>query len=639
MAHSTVRALRPVLRTGLRKIRRCFFLLLLALLALGSQSAQSLGQTGAKVSRLGEYRGYSSAFYDGYVRTSTYVPIRDGVRIALDIFRPARNGTPAGERLPVVLVMRRYHRASLRNGKLGGFLPESGPHMSALLSHGYVLACADTRGTGASFGVNEGVYTEAEAGDAFEIIEWLASQPWSNGKVGMTGSSYEGTNQLMAAAKKPPHLKAIMPTMAMFDLYDLAYPGGIYRSDLVKTWSEMTRQLDTLRPPAPVDEDKDGKLIKEALALRSQNVFPHDLISGLKFRDDKDSASGRRIYEAWQPAGFMREIKESGVAICLIGGWYDAYSRDAFLMFRNLGPLFKMIVLDCPHSPSDPSIVPEAINILTNDQLRWFDYWLKGIENGVTGEGPIQFQTNIEGATRTWRSTEAWPLPESKVRSYFFQPGRSGSSYSTNDGRLTIEPPREEEGGDRYTVDYSSTSGEKTRWDNTVAGDFDYGDMSARDAKGLTYTTPPLAEDLEVTGHPVLHLWASSTATDGDFIAFLEEVDSKGASRYVTEGCLRASQRTLGKAPYDNFGLPYHPSAKKDVAPLVPGAPTELVFDLLPTSTIFNVGNRLRITIVCADRDNLATPVLTPAPTVTVYRNAGSASRLDLPILKKGFSR
>ncbi len=636
MNHLLARTPRPAFRLSFGKVLNG--LVFLAILALGYFPRPSAGQSVEKVSRLGEYRGYSFALYDGYARTSTYLTMRDGVKIALDIFRPTRNGRPAEEKLPVVWVERRYQRASLRNGKLGGLLAESGPHMSALLAHGYVLASADTRGTGASFGVNEGVYTEAEAGDAYEITEWLAAQPWSNGKVGMTGSSYEGTNQLMAAAKKPPHLKAIMPAMAMFDLYDLAYPGGIFRYDLVKTWSEMTKMIDTRQPPAPVDADPDGKILEQALALRPQNVSAYDLFSSLRFRDAKDS-QGRRVHQTWQPAGFVREIKESNVAICLIAGWYDAYSRDAFLMFKNLGPRFKMILLDCPHAPEDPSIVPEAISILTNDQLRWFDYWLKGIENGVMSEGPILFQTNSEGAARTWRTAETWPLPETEVMSLFFQPGPSGSASSVNDGKLSPEPPRAKEGTDRYLVDYSSTSGQKTRWDNTVAGDFDYSGIPALEAKGLTYTTAPLAEDTDVTGHPLLHLWVSSTAADGDFIAFLEEVDSRGVSRYVTEGCLRASHRALSRPPYDNFGLPYHGSTKKDAAPLTPSTPTELVFDLLPTSAIFNAGNRLRITIVCADKDNLETPVLSPAPTVTVHRNVKAASRLDLQVVPKAEGR
>jgi hypothetical protein len=248
-------------------------------------------------------------------------------------------------------------------------------------------------------------------------------------------------------------------------------------------------------------------------------------------------------------------------------------------------------------------------------------------------EPPIQFQTNAEGTTHEWKSASKWPLPEAARRSLFFQAGPSGSVSSMNDGRLALDSPRKESGADPYTVDASTTSGKKTRWTNTVGGEFAYPDMTANDIKGLTYTTETITEDLNVTGHPILHLWIDSTAADGDFIAFLEEIDSKGFSRYVSEGCLRASHRALSRPPYDNLGLPYHRSARKDAAPLVPGKPSELVFDLLPISNIFNTGNRLRVTIVCADKDNLETPVVNPAPRVTVFRNIKYASRLDLPVV------
>jgi putative CocE/NonD family hydrolase len=149
----------------------------------------------------------------------------------------------------------------------------------------------------------------------------------------------------------------------------------------------------------------------------------------------------------------------------------------------------------------------------------------------------------------------------------------------------------------------------------------------------LTYTTPPLAEDLDLTGHPVVHLWASSTAEDGDFFVFLEEVDPAGVSHYVSEGAIKASHRALSEPPYDNLGLPFHRSHAEDARPLKPGRPEELVFDLQPTSNLFEAGNRVRITVVGADADN-ATPLsLDPPPTVKVYREKKRASYVILPIV------
>ena len=169
--------------------------------------------------------------------------------------------------------------------------------------------------------------------------------------------------------------------------------------------------------------------------------------------------------------------------------------------------------------------------------------------------------------------------------------------------------------------------------DNAVGGGFQYPDMTENDKKALTYTTGPMTEDLEVTGHPVVHLWISSTAEDGDLFVYLEEVDAEGFSHYITEGTLRASHRALHEPYYDNLGLPYHKSHEEDVITLTPGEPVELVFDMQPTSNIFDAGNRMRVTIACADKDNASTPELNPSPTVSVYRNKKLASYVSLPVV------
>ncbi|MDP2915061.1 MAG: CocE/NonD family hydrolase, partial [Candidatus Aminicenantes bacterium] len=204
---------------------------------------------------------------------------------------------------------------------------------------------------------------------------------------------------------------------------------------------------------------------------------------------------------------------------------------------------------------------------------------------------------------------------------------------SSNDGALTKKVPTGTEGKDVYKVDYSATSGTTTRWDNTVGGEFGYPDMAANDAKGLTYTSAPLTGELAICGHPVVHLFVASTAADGDFFAYLEEVTAEGLSLYITEGALRASHRAVQAPPYDNLDLPYHRSFDIDVKDLEPGRPVELVFDLEPTSKVFKAGNRIRLTITCADKDNAATPVLDPSPSVTVFRDAARASFVSLPVV------
>ena len=201
-------------------------------------------------------------------------------------------------------------------------------------------------------------------------------------------------------------------------------------------------------------------------------------------------------------------------------------------------------------------------------------------------------------------------------------------------GVLILVPPVTTVGADEYQVDYSTTSGTATRW---TAG-YDVmtvpypNTMMFNDEKALTYTTAPLSTEVEVTGHPVVHLWVSSSASDGDFFVYLEDVSEAHYSKYVTEGNLRASHRAISKAPYEFLGLPYHRSYVEDIADL-PDQPVELVFDLLPTSYVFEAGHRIRVTITGADKDNGLTPQLDPPPTITLYRDSDHASYLELPII------
>jgi len=316
----------------------------------------------------------------------------------------------------------------------------------------------------------------------------------------------------------------------------------------------------------------------------------------------------------------------------LWGGWFDSFTRDAFLMQRNFRVPSKLAVGAWSHSPRDPEIQKEEFTAAGVEQLRWFDYWLKGIDNGIMAEPPVRYQVMRSPQVREWKTSAVWPPVEATATDFFLDGGPSGSVASANDRGLIARRPAVV-GRDAHVVDYTTTTGTATRWDNAVGGGFGYPDMTANDRKGLTYTTAPLKEDIEVTGHPVVHLWVSSTAGDGDYFAYLEEVDAAGGSQYITEGAAKASFRAVGTAPYDNLGLPFHRGYQEDVAAPRPGEAVELVFDLQPTSNVFDAGNRIRLTITCADKDNAETPALDPAPKVTVYRDKTRPSRLTLPVV------
>src|SRR5947209_20050205 len=225
-------------------------LLILGALALASlpASAQTAAPPALKVSAFGRYWGYSEPIYDGWVRSSRYVAVRDGTWLAVDILRPSRGGKVATERLPVVWTHHRYQRAALgEDGKVYTIV-DSAPWLADVLRHGYVVAAVDARGSGASFGRLEGMFSSKETDDAYDITEWLAAQPWSNGKVGMYGRSYLAFTQYLAASRKPPHLKAIFPEVGGTDVYELIYRGGIYHGPFIEMWSNLVRELDVDKP-------------------------------------------------------------------------------------------------------------------------------------------------------------------------------------------------------------------------------------------------------------------------------------------------------------------------------------------------------------------------------------------------------
>jgi putative CocE/NonD family hydrolase len=576
-------------------------------------------QEGEKVSAPGRYLGYSEPLYTEWVRTSQYVAARDGTRLAVDVFRPARSGQPVDEPLQAVWSHTRYHRAQASGGQVQTIL-DSTPWLKTLLKHGYVVAVADVRGSGASYGTRLGSYSLQDARDAYDITEWLAAQPWCDGKVGMYGESFMGGGQLMVASLAPPHLKAIVPRVAPFDRYAEYYPGGVFAEQAAASWSQTIKELDASLAGAPVDEDKDGALLAEAVAEHQANADFYQLVAALPYRDSAATGvgdgDGGQLWLSWGASNYLPEIGRSGIAVYHMAGWYDPYRLGALLAFGNLDNPQKVLIGPWTHTRYGEYFDLGA------EHLRWYDYWLKGIDNGIMDEHPVYYYTLGMDEMAAWRFASEWPPFGAYSMAYYLHAGPSRSVRSANDGVLDTAPPAASSGQDDYIVDYTTTTNEGPKWN---------------DRRGLTYTTPPLPADVQVVGHPVVHLWVSSTASDGDFFVTLEEVSPKGVSTYVTDGVLRASHRVMieaiGVSRVEHWGLLDHRGYAQDISDLPPGQPEELVFDLLPTAKLFRAGSRIRVTITCADQGNMASPVLSPPPKVSIYRNADHASYIFLPML------
>jgi putative CocE/NonD family hydrolase len=611
-----------------------------------------------KVSEFGKYQGYSKEIYDGNKRISDYLTLSNGTRLAYDLILPTKKGVPASEALPVLFKYTPYLRTFTifdKNGKniiadlvgLGWkekaylriryWFSDRGRLMDPLfrtrwlgnmVKHGYAVIVVERPGTGASFGTFDASH-EPGGKEASEILDWIVSQRWCNGNIGMYGDSFQAMIQMATAAMGNPHLKAIFPASTPVEMYGaITYPGGVYNKAFNSffKWSTSFLQSDAI---TPVDNDKDGALLAQARKERSRTLTGVSTLGKeAPFRDSLTSG-GHKIWEknsALYP--FIERINRSGIPVYMTNGWYDIFS-DMFIWYNSLTVRRRLTVRPVDHSKVEDKQFDLDYGA---EAHRWFDYWLKGINNGMMDEPAIHYY--VMGAPRkeAWQTSNQWPLEKQKLTRFYFSEGKTGSIASVNDGYLTTESSGAPDAFDAYTVDYSTTSGKKSRW-TAINWPRNYPDMRSNDKKGLTYTTSPLETDVEITGHPVVHLWLTMDAPDPDAFVYLEAVDGNGKSSYITEGDLRASHRKLSKAPYNHLGLPYHSHYQEDLAPISAGEPFELVFNLLPTSYQFHKGGRIRITVVFADADNFDTPIIDPAPKLHLLRDLNHPSFIQLPVV------
>jgi putative CocE/NonD family hydrolase len=616
-----------------------------------------------KVSEFGKYKGYSEAIYDGTQRISDYLTLSNGTRLAYDLILPTKKGVPADKPLPVLFKYTPYLRtftifdkegnniiAGLFNlgwkektylrirywfDKRGNLMDPvfRTKYLKNMLKHGYAVIVVERPGTGASFGVMNASF-EVGAKEVNEILNWIAAQNWCDGNIGMYGDSFQAMIQFAAAATGNPYLKALFPTSSGFDMYSaVTYPGGVLNKTFASFFSWSTSFLEQL--PTPVDSDRDGSMLAQAQKERSGSTLAKQ--SEVWFRKfpfrDSVTSDGNRIWEG--PGNLyplLDRINRSGIPVYMTTGWYDLFSGagDMFLWYANLTVPRRLLVRPADHSQVEKNQFDLDFEAEVH---RWFDYWLKGIDNGIMKEPPIYYYVMGDSKKDAWRTSAQWPLGNEKLTAFYLAQGKTGSIASINDGFLRPDPPDQQEAADAYAVDYSTTSGKYSRW-YAVNWPRNYPDMQSNDQKALTYTTLPLETDVETTGHPVAHLWLTTNAPDLDVFVYLEEVEGSGKSTYLSEGNLRASHRKVGRAPYHNLGLPYHSHYQTDSELIPDGNPVELVFSLLPVSYQFHKGNRIRITIAFADADNFETPVIDPAPKLQLLRDINHPSFIQFPIVQ-----
>ena len=547
------------------------------------------------------------------VTTSQYLAMRDGVRLAVSITRPSKDGKPMEGRFPVIW----QHALSIAAPGILRSQTGAGGYGSvpSLAFDGYVVVQVARRGQGPSFGKRRGYNDRTEANDAYEVTDWLAAQPWSTGMIGMYGCSNTGDAAMHAVTSANPHLKAVWAGCFSWEKYDGFWRGGIYAN--WGTGPERTIEQDMTSIPVQGDEAK--ILLRQAAEEHQGATVLTAMWSAMPFRDDYAPGVGTRFWYEGSVATYLPQIVASGTAVYIQGGWRDDLRGQGLQAFANIKADKHVVIGPWGHCQSD------GLDLVA-EMHRFFDQHLKGINTGILGQDAIRYYTVNAEVGKEWRSSKVWPVAGTKpTRFYMDGHGPAGGELQTGGPAATAAQTV-------FTVRYDVDAPNAPR---AGAGLLTGAPPRPVEAGGPRFATAPLKSDIEVTGDAIVDLWMSSTATDGNIFVYLEDVAPDGAVTQVTDARLKASLRKMSKPQYENFGLPYHASLREEARPLKPGEPVELVFAFLPTSFVFRKGHTIRISIAGADYRERDRTGVSPAPVVTLYNTPEHPSFVSLPIVNE----
>ena len=496
----------------------------------------------------------------------------DGVRLAADVYRPDRD-----EPVAVLLEALPYRKDDIT----AAYRPE----YDRLVNEGGFAVCrVDVRGTGSSEGDATDEYPEVEQRDLAEVIAWLAGQPWSNGRVGMFGTSYSGFNAIQVACERPPGLGAILAIYATDDRYtdDVHYMGGVLRAvDLVDYCHYMT-PMNTL-PPVPAVF---GDGWREEWRRRIERTEPW-LLRWL--REQRDGPY-------WRHGSLRPHYARITCPTMLVGGWADGYRNNSLRTFAALRCPKALLMGPWSHMSTATSLPGPHIDLVP-EMILWFGRWLRDEDNGVDREPPIR--VFVRHATRpepdlaehagVWRAEPGWPLERSSTLD--LTPAGRG------DDVLAVRP------------DVGSSA-----W-ISCAGQLPWGqpqDQRGDDAWSLVYDWPVAEGPVEILGHPRVHLTLRSTAPVAWISAKLNDVFPDGTSALVTRGMLNLTHRTSSTAP--------------EAMPI--GEAVDVAVELEAAAYVFPPGHRIRLSLAGTDWPNTW-----PPPTPVSLSVERSSIRLRLPVL------
>lgn len=607
-----------------------------------------------------DYRRSLKPSSSGSTRRSIYLPMRDGTHIAIDLHLPRALGSA---KLPTILRQTRYFRAieprRLLAPALGTRLDPTNAALRRLfLAHGYAWVDVDVRGSGASFGSWTSPWSPAEVDDGKQILDWIVAQPWSNGRVGSTGNSYDGTAAEMLVSRQHPALAAVALRCSLFDVYaDIAFPGGVHQSWFTETWTHFNQSLDRNRPdlavaaaiglghpalaqgwqrgaleralrlivsgvrPVDVAEDDPAQALKTAVQSHRANRDVHQSALGINYRDDR-APDGSGTVDEFSPSQQLERLRGAGVPVLSISGWWDgAYPHAAIKRHLSLGSGPHRLLLGPWNHGLSLAVEPgkkarRSGFDLGGELLRFFDLHTKGISTGMEREADTRYYSMGEGS---WKRAPSWPPPAQRLVRYYLDEGL----------RLATHPPSASAGADEHLGEADAGTGLRSRW-RTLVSPLVVPDYAGLDPRGrILYRSQPLTEPLSLAGHALFTLYLKCSAADAAVFVYLEE-ETAGRRYYVTEGQLRLIHRRSAIDPPAYVSpAPVRTYLRAHASPLEPGAVERAVVDLLPVAHRFARGARLCLSVASADRDHFSAPP--PAP-LQLLRSRDYASVLELPV-------
>jgi putative CocE/NonD family hydrolase len=553
---------------------------------------------------------------------------RDGVTLRADIYRPSREGS-----FPVLLQRTPYNKDNAADFGRKAAL------------RGYMVVVQDVRGRYTSEG--EWYPFKHETQDGFDTVEWAAALHGSNGKVGMFGGSYVGATQMLTAIGHPPHLAGICPVVTASNYHEnWTYQGGAFEQWFNESWTSGLAQDTANRV---LQQGTNAVVGSTVLPLKHYPLFNVELGPGPEgltrklapyFLDWLDHP----LYDSyWKQWSIEEQYGQIQVPALTVTAWYDLFQggslRNYLGMRAHAGNETaragqRLLVAIGGHSGEGRTVGvvdfgPAAEEYNENAiTLEWYDYLLQGKQNRFATAKPVRIFVMGENK---WRDEDSWPLERARETRYFLH-SAGKANRSSGDGALSPVAARTE-AADSYVYDPAnpvSTVGGPLCCDGAhlAPGPRDQKDVETR-ADVLVYSTPPLDEDVEVTGPVTLDLFAKSSAVDTDFTAKLVDVGPDGFAQNLTEGILRAVYRKSTTA----------------ATPLTPGKVYEYKIDLWSTSNVFQKGHRIRLEVSSSnfprfDRNlntgkNASTDSTFVKATNTVLHDAAHPSALVLPVVPR----